>query len=127
MSIVVEGVIDLPFVDLRDVMTIHELLLFLEEQGVLSLKDWDIKVQGEKLMLSHRSRNWSWIELCEGKVRLDAHYKETEKFKDQLLDLIREFYPMYKKALEIIEKNNIKDYRLSYNKEKDRLVLEVEE
>lgn len=128
MSVVVEGVIDLPMVDLRDTQTLLELLEFLNENSLLDLSEWIVQEIQEGIRLTHKHRNWSWIEISkDGKIRLDEHYKETVKFKDELLSAIREYYPMFKKALEIIEKNKLKSYRLSYDKEKEKLILEVED
>ncbi len=105
MSVIVEGVVDLPFTDLTDTITIKDLLYFLHENGVIELQDWLIEEEGEKIMLTHKSRRYSWIELSkDGRIRLDKHYRETETFKDRLLQVINEYYPSYKKALEIIEK-----------------------
>lgn len=130
MSIVVEGVIDLPMVDLKDTQTLLELLEFLHENSLLNLSKWIVQETQEGIRLTHKHRNWSWIEISkEGKIKIDEHYKETVKFKDELLSAIREYYPMFKKALEIIEieKNGLTNYRLSYDKEKEKLILEVED
>ncbi len=128
MSVVVEGVIDLPFVDLSDLITIKELLLFLQNEQIIDLSDWIIEADQKKLRLLHKEKAYTWIEFSQdGVLKWDEHYRETRNFKDSLLQVINEYYPMYKKAMEIIEKNNLTNYKLNYNKEEEKLVLEVED
>ncbi len=127
MSIVVEGVIELPFLDLTDTEGIREVLTLLQDQGLLDLSEWHVEVGNGYIKLTHKERAWSWIEIREGKVRLDEHYKETVKFKDHLLSVLREYYPMFRKALDIIHKNQITNYTLRFDKEKEKLILEVED
>lgn len=128
MSVVVEGVIDLPHTDLSDTSTLHELLLFLLSLSILALNEWEYELTESGLKLTHKSRKYSWVEIRkDGIVRWDEHYKDTVKFKDELLRILREFYPMFAKAKEIISKNSLKNYSLRYDKEREVLVLEAQE
>lgn len=126
MSVKVEGVIDLPHVDLRDMVRIYELMHFALEQELWEeLKDWDISLTEDKIVFTHKTRNWSYVQVHkDGTVVWDKHYKETTAFKDKLIAFISEYYPMFKKALSIAEKYNAK---MSYDKEKERIILEVQD
>ncbi|MEM2695604.1 MAG: hypothetical protein QXU09_01560 [Thermoproteota archaeon] len=126
MSVKVEGVIDLPHVDLRDMVSIYELMHFALEQDLWEeLKDWSISLTEDKVVFTHKSRSWSYVEVHkDGTVVWDKHYKETTSFKDKLISFISEYYPMFKKALSIASKYNAK---MSYDKERERIILEVQD
>lgn len=126
MSVRVEGVIDLPHVSLKEISNIYDFILFLHENEVLSLSEWKISLlEDEKcIKLTHKTRAWSYVNLYNnGKVEWDAHYAETVEFKDTLLSKIKEYYPMYRKALEFAEKYKAK--KMTFNKEEEKIILEV--
>ena len=56
---------------------------------------------------------------------IDKHYTITEKQADDAVKAIREFYPMVKKALEVLK--SVPNAKLSYDREREKLVIEVEE
>ncbi|MEN3034376.1 MAG: hypothetical protein ABDH18_05245 [Aquificaceae bacterium] len=126
MSIRVEGIIDLPYFDLRDIHTLQELLMFLKENELCKeLKDYRVFVEGGILKLEHSKRSWSYIEISpEGRLVWDEHYRETVEEKDSILGAIREYYPMFKKALEIhLQVGGT----IRYDRERELIILEVEE
>lgn len=126
MSVRVEGVLDLPHVDLRDMSTLHELLLFLKEHGICEeLKDYAVFVKSGALRIEHTERDWSYVEITEdGRIFWDEHHEKTVEEKDAILSAIREYYPMFKKAMQI---HSQVGGVIRYDKEKDTIILEVEE
>lgn len=126
MSVKVEGVLDLPHVDLRDLETLQELLLFIKENDLCEeLKDYRITYRRGVLRVEHGKRNWSYFEIrSDGRIAWDEHYEETTKEKNAILDAIREFYPMFKKAMEIHKKVG---GVMRYDKEEEKIILEVVE
>ncbi|MFN3263283.1 MAG: hypothetical protein ACK42C_00095 [Aquificaceae bacterium] len=125
MSVKVQGVIDLPHVDLRDFEVLQELLFFLYEEGLIDLSEWSIYKDGDTLRLTHKTRAWSYIHINSiGTVEWDAHYKETTAFKDKLLKTIGEYYPAFKKAYSIAQKYKAK---LSLSEDKEKIILEVQD
>lgn len=126
MSVKVEGVIDLPHVNLKEIADIYDFLHFMHENNIFNLSDWTISFSEKEkcLKIKHKSRSWSYVYIFDsGKVEWDAHYQETVTFKDALLSKIREYYPMYKKAMEFAEKYKAKT--ISFDKEKEKIILEV--
>lgn len=97
MSVKVEGVIDLPHVNLKEIADIYDFLHFMHENNIFNLSDWTISFSEKEkcLKIKHKSRSWSYVYIFDsGKVEWDAHYQETVTFKDALLSKIREYYPM---------------------------------
>ncbi|MCS7263060.1 MAG: hypothetical protein NZ560_06595 [Aquificaceae bacterium] len=126
MSVRVEGVIDLPHVDLADTEGLYETFLFLREHRLCKeLQDYAAEYAPNRVRLTHVRRAWSYVEFIDGKVCWDEHYKQTVKEKDAILKALREYYPMVKKATEILK--TVGSGKLSYDKEKECIVLEVEE
>lgn len=126
MSVRVEGLLDLPHADLSDVQTLHELLLFLKEHELCQeLKDYKILFREGNLRIEHTQRDWSYLEISpEGKLFWDEHHKKTVEEKDAILRALREYYPMFRKALEIqAEVGGL----MRYDKQRECIVLEVEE
>jgi hypothetical protein len=125
MSVVVEGVCDLPFLDFSDTEGLYEILTLLHEHKLIDLTGWAIEVQENCLYLENILRKWSWIKITQTGFQYDKHYVETEEFALNLLDCLNKYYPMFKKALNIISQHNIKHYNLSFDKEKEKILLEV--
>lgn len=135
MSIRVEGVIDLSHVDLKDLDTLYELFLFLQENnisvGFFNPKEWlyilkDGILKDGVLKVIHKERDWSYFEFHQdGRFFIDKHHTITEKQADDAVKAIREFYPMVKKALEVLK--SVPNAKLSYDREREKLVIEVEE
>ena len=130
MSIRVEGVIDLPHVDLKELETLYELFLFLQENNIIvgsfNPNEWLYVLKDGALKVIHKERDWSYFEFKDGQFFIDKHHTITEKNADDALKAIREFYPMVKKALEVL-KSVPNAAKISYDKEKEKLVIEVEE
>ncbi len=129
MSKVITGVIDLPFVNLKDTDTIYELLLFLQENGLID-KNWEIDFKENYVELKHKEKNWTWIKIYnDATIKYDNHYGITEEFKDKVLKLINEYYPMYKKTLEILENPELSQYnkKVVFDKEKEEICIEIED
>ena len=126
MSVRVEGVIDLPHVDLRDTEGLYETLVFLKQNGLCeALESYAVEYAPNGIRLTHVQRSWSYVEFIDGKVYWDEHYNRTIREKDAILSAIREYYPMVKKATEILK--TVGGGKLSYDKEKECIILEVEE
>jgi len=130
MSIRVEGVIDLPHVDLKDLDTLYELFLFLQENnisvGSFNPKEWLYILKDGVMKVIHKERAWSYFEFHQdGRFFIDKHHTMTEKQADDAVKAIREFYPMVKKALEVLK--SVPNAKLSYDREREKLVIEVEE
>lgn len=130
MSIRVEGVIDLPCVDLKDLETLYELFLFLRENNIIAgsfnPEEWLYTLKDGVLKVIHKERSWSYFEFhSNGRFFIDKHHAITEKQADDAIKAIREFYPMVKKALEVLR--SVPNAKLSYDREKEKLIIEVEE
>lgn len=130
MSIRVEGVIDLPHVDLKDIDTLYELFLFLQENnisvGSFNPNEWLYILKDGVLKVIHKERDWSYFEFKDGRFFVDKHYKITEKQADDAIKAIREFYPMIRKALDVL-KSVQQNAKVGYDREREKLVIEVEE
>ena len=127
MSKGIEGVIDLPSVDLRDLNTIYDLILFLQENELFN-PIWQVSKEKGKIKIVHPEKNWTWIEIYDsGIVKYDNHYGFTEEEKEKLIRLINEYYPMYKKAIDVLKQNEINAYSFHYDKEKEKILIEIEE
>ncbi|WP_029523584.1 hypothetical protein [Persephonella sp. KM09-Lau-8] len=127
MSKVIEGVIDLPSVDLRDLDTLYDLILFLQENELFN-PIWKVSKEKNKIRIVYPEKNWTRIEIYNsGVVKYDNHYGFTGQEKEKLIRLINEYYPMYKKAIDILKQNDISIYSFRYDKHKEKILIEIEE
>lgn len=126
MSKVISGVIDLPHVDLTDINSVYETILFLQENKLFS-SEWLVEKRKDCIFLKHAKLDWTWIKISTtGKIEYDNHYGVTEEAKDQLLELINKYFPMVKKTTEIIRHLNLKNNcRMTFNKEKEQILIEI--
>ncbi len=130
MSKIITGVIDLPHFDIRDLETIHELMLFLHRNKIIDLSDWGVNLGQHLIYIYHKEKGWTWIKIYDtGKIEFDNHYGITEPFKEELINRLSEYYPMYKKAIEILETPELAGYKkqLEYDKEKDKILISITE
>jgi hypothetical protein len=127
MSKVIMGVIDLPHVDLSDTETIYELILFLQSESLFP-KEWRVTRQKDGIFIKHTEKEWTWIKISsKGKIMYDNHYGITEKAKDRLLSLIGTYYPAFRKAIDVLSEARVNQYRMSINKKKEEIVIEIED
>lgn len=129
MSVKVTGVIDLPQVSLQDIDGIYETINFLLRNEILPfLSEYNIILSENEIKLTHKTRNWSYFIIkSDGTLEIDKHYSKTEQDKDALIIAIREYYPMIRKMNDILQKVKAKNYKTYYDKEKQSILIEIEE
>lgn len=128
MSVKVVGYIDMPELDLRKVADIYEITIFLLENDILPfLNEYDIVVDENSIKFTHKRRNWSYFIIrSDGTIEYDKHYERTVLDKDELLKAIRTYFPMFKKAKEILAKLNSKG-KTYYDEKEECIVIEMDE
>ena len=127
MSKVVTGIIDLPTLDTRDQQTLYDLILFLQENEI-EYTDYMVTKYDGYILIKHKTKNWSYIKIYEdGRFEIDNHYDLHELDKDYVIKLLNEYYPMFRKALDILKENNITNYKFTYDKDKEKILIEIEE
>lgn len=129
MSVKVTGVIDLPQVNLSDIDGIYETINFLLQNEILSfLTEYEITYSLNEIKFTHKTRSWSYFIIkSNGTLEIDKHFSKTEEDKEALLMAIRQYYPMLRKMSDILQKVKTKKYQTHYDKEKDAILIEIEE
>ncbi len=105
MSVTRECMLHMESVNFNDLNTIGEMLNFLKENNALpELNNYNMKIDEDKIRLTHQSKSWTWIEINKnGQLKWDEHYKETGLEKDRILNAIETYYSPYVVAKEFAE------------------------